>query len=1097
MRVLATIPIALKFDTFDVDFEYATPFKIDLFSLIILDCIKKYPNKNQSFTNVLAELDIPPDLHYLFEKQINDLINTQPNNILPIPNYSEEYLALPIRMFQLTKIGEETYRTGEKPIEIKNDTVEFIIDSFQHKLIKQKENKRLNPSNFIEIEASIFKVENDFMGEKNEINEYIKSILNKTPEIYIKDAVKKTIVYNSWAKWRKMSLVPENIEIIQEVDKITFSNTNPKVKEAVIQAIKPEHQYFQIVETNNNSINLSEVRILTVGKKFEMNSAYFFSEAALKFAESKFAIVPFSSKIIENSIHIKNSITADYQFMGIDGAGKPVLLKYANYSINNFRIPLYEISNNEHEYLKLIEPIIKSLLEEFAVSKNTRTVITGLYFLPKLKQSEFLNEALLIIPELNFDRKIQFLRELKKEKSASIEFHGIIGQYSLEFMTNEIKTTKIQSDKIIQISQEFNIPHEKYFKLLSENYKHSNELINKLLLINANATITIFRLKELYYNKLTDNSIAELNHKCQLFTNFKLVASQFEELKKKYKFNDFFDFKLPETKEWKDFYNAIFKLKKLFGVVKQDLPNEYQNQATDFFNNIQDLYYEFAEVKENALIQKPDEKSPDFIGMAANLRSKIEDEIKLREKTNGLKSGELKGQLRIKSVFNDNDADAIYKAWKTLSALIHNDNEHPIVKSNADEKKRVLNNISEVVNKLTNKNASTDKLILKEKESGSTVNAPKPVAKPIIKAIETKEAATEFTTKHEQTNKAIVTQQSKTVFDLNNTSKQFAVIELSTKAVKLLIGPDKEKFEKNGFVFKDFERISERTETGKCLDINNKFDLYRFKNQVIKDIDKAIYEIKARNINIVYTVATAAYRIATNNKDILKLIKDECGLNVKILTKEEEAAATLFAFHFSKPANVVLDSNIMMVDQGGGSTEISVFNKEELIESKSLDIGTTMLQTILFDDLSLSIPEALAKCDLITTERLNRFYGNLMFLDKKSIMCISVGTAITKATGKQNTDQQHGTILTIKNIEDRIKGFDNELCSKFRTLADLKKDIENLQNKNNPFAKVLSASLGLPMFTKIMDRFNIKSVMVSGTPLWYGIYFENLYKIQK
>ena len=39
-----------------------------------------------------------------------------------------------------------------------------------------------------------------------------------------------------------------------------------------------------------------------------------------------------------------------------------------------------------------------------------------------------------------------------------------------------------------------------------------------------------------------------------------------------------------------------------------------------------------------------------------------------------------------------------------------------------------------------------------------------------------------------------------------------------------------------------------------------------------------------------------------------------------------------------------------MIDQGGGSTEISLFRGNELIDTYSLNLGTTVLKTIVFKE---------------------------------------------------------------------------------------------------------------------------------------------------
>ncbi|MBK7336636.1 MAG: hypothetical protein IPJ00_10865 [Saprospirales bacterium] len=103
-------------------------------------------------------------------------------------------------------------------------------------------------------------------------------------------------------------------------------------------------------------------------------------------------------------------------------------------------------------------------------------------------------------------------------------------------------------------------------------------------------------------------------------------------------------------------------------------------------------------------------------------------------------------------------------------------------------------------------------------------------------------------------------------------------------------------------------------------------------------------------MDILYSVATAAYRTAINRDEIISKIREECGINVKILSKKEEALATLTAFAFSKPSTVNLSQTdkVIMIDQGGGSTELTLFQGSELIDSYSLNLGTTVLKTVLF-----------------------------------------------------------------------------------------------------------------------------------------------------
>ena len=43
--------------------------------------------------------------------------------------------------------------------------------------------------------------------------------------------------------------------------------------------------------------------------------------------------------------------------------------------------------------------------------------------------------------------------------------------------------------------------------------------------------------------------------------------------------------------------------------------------------------------------------------------------------------------------------------------------------------------------------------------------------------------------------------------------------------------------------------------------------------------------------------------------------------------------------------------------------------------------------------------------------------------------------------------------------------------------------------------RILVSRLGLSMFLEIMNQINLTQIVVNGTGLWYGVYFESLYNL--
>mgnify|MGYP004455835627 FL=1 len=338
----------------------------------------------------------------------------------------------------------------------------------------------------------------------------------------------------------------------------------------------------------------------------------------------------------------------------------------------------------------------------------------------------------------------------------------------------------------------------------------------------------------------------------------------------------------------------------------------------------------------------------------------------------------------------------------------------------------------------------------------------------------------------------------------NRTNPKIAVLELSTKAVKCLIGKDQELIRNanvDEFNFQNFIRNANKTETGKGLDSQNDMNMRYFEKNVLPTIRNWKRVMMQENVDVVYTVATAAYRTARNRDEIVAFIKERAGINVRILSKKEESVSTMFAYLFSSryKQQMLTSEHVIMIDQGGGSTEVSVFQNSDLVSSYSINLGTTALRNILFLDSDRDTPvyEALKRSDQKIKERLVVFYKNMgdAMTSETESFCISVGTAITHATGGKNNAAQHDRVMTREKIEACIETCTQAILDQFDTVDQLNEyDFESSRGSKR-LDDQITMRLGLPMFLSLMDRFNIKEIHVSGTGLWYGIYLQHLHNI--
>ena len=328
----------------------------------------------------------------------------------------------------------------------------------------------------------------------------------------------------------------------------------------------------------------------------------------------------------------------------------------------------------------------------------------------------------------------------------------------------------------------------------------------------------------------------------------------------------------------------------------------------------------------------------------------------------------------------------------------------------------------------------------------------------------------------------------------------FAVLELSTKAVKLLIGRNEETIRTaTRFDFNNFIRDAAKPETGKGLDSQNLMNMEYFRGRVLPVIKRMKQKMRSEGVDVVYTVATAAYRTAKNRDEVIECIRREAGINVRILSKKEESVSTMYAYGISSryKLDIQKSRHSVMVDQGGGSTEVSVFNRGELEGSYSINLGTTALRNILTKDIppTTLLVDAFKKSDQMLRERMVAFTKNMntTMQTNEETFCVSVGSAITHATGKKKNAQQHDCILNYEQIVDKIENLTAKLLEMFNTVGDLVR--WERQMTGDTIDDMLTLRMGLPMYLLLMEKFNIKQIHVCGTGLWYGIYLQHLFNV--
>ncbi|GIV29192.1 MAG: exopolyphosphatase [Bacteroidia bacterium] len=171
--------------------------------------------------------------------------------------------------------------------------------------------------------------------------------------------------------------------------------------------------------------------------------------------------------------------------------------------------------------------------------------------------------------------------------------------------------------------------------------------------------------------------------------------------------------------------------------------------------------------------------------------------------------------------------------------------------------------------------------------------------------------------------------------------KQFglllAAIDIGSNAIRLLLS---RVFEDKSFIFfhkEELIRMSIRL--GEDVFLQGKIS--DEKTQRLIHAMKAYHNImQVYNVKQYKAVATSAMRDALNGKEVIQTIEKETGIKIEILDGKTEANL-IFANHIEEILDP--DKAYMYIDVGGGSTEITIYNKHKVVASKSFNIGTLRL----------------------------------------------------------------------------------------------------------------------------------------------------------
>ena len=163
---------------------------------------------------------------------------------------------------------------------------------------------------------------------------------------------------------------------------------------------------------------------------------------------------------------------------------------------------------------------------------------------------------------------------------------------------------------------------------------------------------------------------------------------------------------------------------------------------------------------------------------------------------------------------------------------------------------------------------------------------------------------------------------------------RIAIIDMGTNTFNVLVV---ETFDHNKYkiLFKDKAGVK----LGKD-GINNNLITPEAFNRAINAIAQYIKSISQFKVEKIIATATSGVRSTKNGIDLVKEIENKFGLNVQIISGDEEAE---LIYRGVKQAVKINDENVLILDIGGGSNEFIIANNKGLIWKHSFNLGMARL----------------------------------------------------------------------------------------------------------------------------------------------------------
>ena len=265
-----------------------------------------------------------------------------------------------------------------------------------------------------------------------------------------------------------------------------------------------------------------------------------------------------------------------------------------------------------------------------------------------------------------------------------------------------------------------------------------------------------------------------------------------------------------------------------------------------------------------------------------------------------------------------------------------------------------------------------------------------------------------------------------------------ASIDIGTNTVRLLILETKP----DGSL-REVGQVRAITRLGKGMDTEKKLLDDRM-DETISVLAKFRDECRKFEPLTIRAVATSAVREASNQKYFVLRARKEAGLEIKVISWEEEADLTVQGVLWKLPN---IGKDILVFDIGGGSTEFILVRDRKIISSVGTQLGTVRLTEKFISHHPIGVNEYKAlethfRRELnLVKEKLSGFPPEVLVGTAGTVTTLA---AIDGDVYPYDPEIIHGRRLTFKRVEELLEDLKNKSLTERSAMRAIENGREDL-----------------------------------------------------